>query len=557
MTSAQPLNERARLRALHALEILDTPPEPNFDRITRLAQNIFGVPMAAISLIDEERQWFKSRKGLSLTETPRNDSFCARAILAEDVLVVSNTFADVRFRESPLVCGEPHIRFYAGAPLVMEGGYSLGALCIMDTVSRPDLDARERAILAGLAEAVVEQCETRHKERELAAAKETAEHANQTKGEFLSRVSHELRTPMNAILGFTQLLELDELSEVQRSNVNRILRAGKHLLTLLNEVLEISRIEAGRSAVELEPVKIADVVREAVEMVHPLLGERRITLRVEAPEAGWSTVLADPQKLTQVILNLLSNAIKYNREGGEIVVTEVLAPEDDGERVRIRVADTGNGISAELQKKLFQPFERLGADRTKTPGTGLGLALCKKMVELMRGSIGIESTPGAGSTFWVQFTPFDAGQTNSQSPPESPAEVKETPGPVVLYIEDTLVSIHLIKGILKRRALKGDAKVRLISAMQGNIGLEMAQIHAPDLILLDLHLPDMSGMQVLHQLKADRRTASMPVVVLTGDSLPGTQAQVLEAGAVACLSKPIDVPRFLETVTPLLEESTK
>lgn len=557
MTSAKPLNERARLKALHALEILDTPPEPTFDRITRLAQNIFGVPMAAISLIDEERQWFKSRRGLSLSETPRSDSFCTHAILAEDVLVVPNAFADVRFRESPLVCGEPHIRFYAGAPLRVEGEYSLGALCIMDTVLRPDLDARERAILADLAGAVVEQCETRHKERELAAAKEIAEHANQAKGDFLSRVSHELRTPMNAILGFTQLLELDELSEVQRSNVARILKAGKHLLTLLNEVLEISRIEAGRRAVELEPVRIADVIREAVEMVQPLLGERRITLRVEAPEAGWATVLADPQKLTQVILNLLSNAIKYNREAGEIMVNQVFVPEDDGERVRIGVADTGNGISAELQKKLFQPFERLGADRTKTPGTGLGLALCKKMVELMRGSIGVESAPGAGSTFWVQFAPFDSGQTGSQSPAEPSAEISETPGPVVLYIEDTLVSIHLIKGILKRRTLTGDAKVRLISAMQGNVGLEMAQIHAPDLILLDLHLPDMSGMQVLHQLKADRRTASMPVVVLTGDSLPGTQAQVLEAGAVACLSKPIDVPRFLETVTPLLEESTK
>lgn len=547
MTATEPLNETARLKTLQALEILDTPPEAAFDRITRLARNIFGVPMAAISLIDQDRQWFKSRIGVDFDETPRSWSFCSRTILSDDVLVVRDALRDARFAASPLVCDDPGIRFYAGAPLRTRDGYNVGSLCIMDTEPRPDLDARERGILSDLADAVVEHCQRRRNERELRAAKDDAERANRAKGQFLSRASHELRTPMNAVLGFTQLLELDDLTDSQRSNVDRILKAGKHLLKLINEVLDISRIEAGGRAIELEPVKIADAIREAVELVEPMLPENKIELRVEP--AAVCSVLADQQKLIQVFLNLLSNAIKYNRANGSVTVTE----EALGDQVRIRIADTGGGIPPQQQTKLFQPFERLGAERTKIQGTGLGLALSKKIVELMGGSIGVESVPGSGSTFWIQLPRFE---TAPMERARQPLDSKPATGPTVLYIEDAVVSIHLIRGILKRAKLKGDSTIRLISAMQGNLGLEMARLHAPDLILLDLHLPDMSGVQVLNQLKADARTSSIPVVVLTADPLPGTQGQVRDAGARACLSKPVEVAQFLETVRHILEEPT-
>lgn len=523
------ISENERLKALHELEILDTAAEAAFDRITRVARNIFDVPMAAISLVDEDRQWFKSRIGLDFAERPRSWSFCAETIAGDDVLVVKDG-----------------IRFYAGAPLRTGEGYNLGALCIMDTAARADLDDRERAILRDLADAVVGHCMTRKAAHELRVAKDDAERANRAKGQFLSRASHELRTPMNAVLGFTQLLELEELTEVQRANVDRILKAGKHLLKLLNEVLDISRIEAGGRALELEPVRISDAIREAVEFVEPMLEESKIRLEIEP--GPQSCVLGDQQKLVQVFLNLFSNAIKYNRAEGSVRVKQ----EPAGEQIRINVTDTGEGIAAAERSKLFQPFERLGAERTKIPGTGLGLALCKKMVELMGGSIGVESTPGEGSTFWVQFPRFDAA-------PEGPArtglESTHGTGPTVLYIEDAVVSIHLIRGILKRATLKDGATVRLISAMQGNLGLEMARMHSPDLILLDLHLPDMTGIQVLKQLKTDARTASIPVVVLTADPLPGTRARVMDAGARACLSKPVDVAQFLETMSHVLEES--
>ena len=548
MTTIQPLNEEGRLDALRDLEILDMAAELRFDRITRLAQNIFGVPMAAISLIDQDRQWFKSRIGVAVPETPRSLSFCSRAILGSEVVVIPDTRGDQEFCTHPMVCGEPHLRFYAGAPLRTRDGFALGALCILDTAARPDLNTEQRAILTDLAAMVVQECDSRRKEQELSAAKEEAERASQAKGDFLSRVSHELRTPMNAILGFTQLLELDELSQIQRSNVSRILRAAKHLLTLLNEVLEISRIEAGRLAVELEPVKIADAIREAAELVEPLVAERNIHLRIEAPTGKAFTVLADQQKLIQVFLNLLSNAAKYNCQNGSIVIHQETM---GGDRVRVKVTDTGAGIPAGIQvncSNRLNDWVRIG---TKTPGTGLGLSLSKKMVELMDGSMGVESVPGSGSTFWVQFRLCDPAAH------EVPAEAKSTTGPTVLYIEDALLSIHLIKGILKRATRAGTACVRVISAIQGNMGLEMARMHAPDLILLDLHLPDLSGIQVLNQLKADARTSSIPVIVLTADELPGTRGQVIEAGAVECLAKPVNVAQFLETVSPYLKESTK
>lgn len=547
MTATEPLDEIDRLKALHALEILDTPPEAAFDRITRLARDIFGVPMATISLVDKDRQWFKSRIGIEAQETPRSISFCARTILGHDVMVVPDAVADARFAASPLVCEDPGIRFYAGAPLRTRDGHNLGSLCIMDKVARPELDAHQSGILANLADVVVEECQSRRKARELQLAKDNADRANRAKGEFLSRASHELRTPMNAVLGFTQLLEMDELSDSQRSNVNRILRAGKHLLKLINEVLDISRIEAGVRAMELEPVKIAEAIRETAEFVEPMLRENKIELRMQP--AAVCSVLADQQKLIQVFLNLLSNAIKYNRANGSVTVTE----EVRGDQVRIGIADTGNGISPEQQARLFQPFERLGAERTKIQGTGLGLALSKKIVELMGGTIGVDSVPGSGSTFWVQFPRFE---TAPMEPSPLPVESQPATGPTVLYIEDAVVSIHLIRGILKRAKVRGDSTIRLISAMQGNLGLEMARLHAPDLILLDLHLPDMSGIQVLNQLKADSRTSSIPVVVLTADPLPGTEGQVRDAGAQACLLKPVEVAQFLETVRHFLEEPT-
>ena len=379
---------------------------------------------------------------------------------------------------------------------------------------------------------------TRHAEElEARVAERTAaaNRANQAKSDFLSRMSHELRTPLNSILGFGQILEMDTLGERQRECVERILTAGRHLLGLINEVLEISRIEAGRLSLSLEPVPLQATVTGAMDLVAPLAAQRRVALRMDVPDARRH-VLADRQRLQQVLLNLLSNAVKYNRENGHVTVSSADAEEG---RVRIRVTDTGPGIPAEQQARLFTPFERLGAEASGEEGTGLGLTLSRHLVEAMDGLLHVESEVGVGSTFAVDLWIVDAPAAELPAPAQSPA-VSAGPGGLVLYIEDNLSNFRLVERLLERRPA-----TRLLSAIQGRRGLELARDHRPALILLDLHLPDLSGEEVLRRLQEDPATREIAVVILTADATPGQADRLLAAGARAHLTKPIEVRQLL------------
>jgi PAS domain S-box-containing protein len=375
-----------------------------------------------------------------------------------------------------------------------------------------------------------------------------AERASLAKNEFLSRMSHELRTPLNAVLGFAQLLEMDPLTSEQHESLSYILKAGRHLLDLINEVLDIARIEAGRLGISPEPVPVAEVTQEALALTAPLAADRDIRLRSEIFETVGSHVLADRQRLKQVLLNLLSNAVKYNRRGGEVVLSEEALPG----RLRIRVTDTGPGIALEKQSRLFIPFERLGTVKGGVEGTGLGLALSKGLTEAMGGSIGVTSRVGEGSTFWIDLPVADAPAERVERmedegllvPGGAPAEKIST----VLYIEDNLSNFELIERVLARRP-----GVKLMSAMQGRIGLALAREHQPDLILLDLHLPDIPGDEVLRRLQTDLRTRLIPVVAISADPTPGQSERLLAAGAHACLTKPVDVRELIRLVDATLK----
>lgn len=387
---------------------------------------------------------------------------------------------------------------------------------------------------------------TARKEAELALvdARSAAENANRAKSEFLSRMSHELRTPLNAILGFGQLLEMDELDAHQRESVTHVLKAGRHLLGLIDEVLEIARIEAGHLTVSAEPVKAADVVREAIDMVSPIATERGISIEVERD--GGVYVVADRQRLKQVLLNLLANAIKFNDDDGTVAIS--FTHHED--RLRFDVRDTGPGIPEDRMNALFVPFDRLGAEGSEVEGTGLGLALSQNLVQVMGGVLSAQSTIGAGSTFSVDL-PIAANPLETvDDSGEVRAKVERvSAGTKILYIEDNLSNLRLIEQVLRLHS-----SAQLITAMQGRIGLDLARRHRPDIILLDLHLPDIPGDEVLRRLREDEDTRDLPVVMISADATKRSARALLEQGANDYLTKPLDIPRFLDVLADHLAE---
>ena len=372
-------------------------------------------------------------------------------------------------------------------------------------------------------------------------ARAEAERANAAKSEFLSRMSHELRTPLNAVLGFGQVLALDDLSPTQEESVNYLLKGGRHLLGLINEVLDIAHVESGRLQLSIEPVELNCTFTETLALMRPVADAGNILLCDDTGSDFSHCVVADNQRLRQVLLNLVGNAIKYNRQGGSVTIKS--RPLDSG-AMEILVADTGWGIPKEKLDRLFIPFDRLGAEQTSVEGTGLGLALSRRLVEAMGGSLRVESTAGVGSTFTVTLPRASAAaKTNGIARDSMRVRLESTGERNVLYIEDNLSNLKLIQTLMNRWP-----RARLLSAMQAQLGLQFALDHQPDVILLDLHLPDLHGSEVLHRLKADPRTRSIPVIVLSADGTPGQGQRLVEAGARAFLTKPFDIHELIALI---------
>jgi nitrogen-specific signal transduction histidine kinase len=392
----------------------------------------------------------------------------------------------------------------------------------------------------------IERKETEAALQERDLAKLSAERANQAKSEFLSRMSHELRTPLNAVLGFAQLLEMEALSSEQQEHVQHILKGGRHLLTLINEVLDIARIEAGRMTLSLEPVSVSSVLGEAVDLIRPQAAGRNIQLVMQSPWKETIYVRADRQRMKQVLLNLLSNAVKYNREGGTLTVSCEAAPDS---RCRLTVTDTGGGIPPALMSRLFTPFDRLGADAT-TEGTGLGLVLSRSLTMGMGGTLSVDSMEGRGTSASVDL-PLSEPPAARVTAMVSDTVQGAAPVPggtfTILYVEDNLPNYQLVERLVAKR--RG---VKLIGAMQGKLGVELAVAHRPDVILLDLNLPDIQGDEVLLRLREHPETAAIPVVMLSADAMQGQVDKLLAAGAQKYLTKPIEVAQFYALLDELM-----
>ncbi len=376
---------------------------------------------------------------------------------------------------------------------------------------------------------------------ELTTARDEAMRATQAKNSFLSSTSHELRTPLNSILGFTQLLQMSELSEEHADGVERILSAGRHLLALINELIDIARIESGDLSLALEPVLVRPVIAESSQLTSPIAAERSIRIIQDCAHPALA-VRADRQRLTQVLVNLISNAVKYNHRDGDVTIS---CHEHGTGQASIVVSDTGPGISQENIARIFIPFERLGAERTAVEGTGIGLPLARALTEAMNGQLTATSNPG-GSAFTVSLprAPDLVHVPALGLAPGSPAARPHALAGAsisILYIEDNPANVEVVA-----RYLHGRPNTRLRSETSGRAGLERAVRDRPDIILLDLHLPDLHGDQVLSELKAQPATTDIPVVVLSADASHGVIRRLLAAGALGYLTKPIELAELGE-----------
>ncbi|NMT62310.1 PAS domain-containing protein [Marinobacter orientalis] len=495
-----------------------------------------------------------SRVGTDRFEFRELDNMLGACIREGRPVVVDQASAGVSFSRLPP--GHPEIRTFLNVPIFV-GPELVGTFALANRKEGYDDALIEflRPFMATYGVIIKSQrmldMEASN-QKNLIRAKQRADLANRAKSEFLSSMSHELRTPLNAILGFGQLLEIDaDLNEEQQDNVQEILNASRHLLTLINEVLDLAKIESGKLDLSLESIPVTELLEETLTLVRHMAESRGISLRTE--DTNGFRVAADWTRLKQAVLNLISNAIKYNRVQGDVLIS---ARQHGENWVDIRVSDTGPGIEPSRLAELFQPFNRLGAELSNIEGTGIGLALTQRMVDLMGGSVGVESHVGEGSTFWLRLPAEDGGNAIDTSgapvvqPQSQPAQTDDDLAEetrTVLYIEDNPANLKLVARILQRYP-----GARLLTTASGTEGVTMAKVAQPDLVLLDINLPDMDGYQILRALKACSETADIPVIALTANAMHNEVRRGKQAGFDDYLTKPISVDELLATLETYL-----
>jgi len=527
---------------------------------------LIGTDNSARKQVEEKLRW--TEEGFRLMVESVTD--CAIVMLDWEGRVVSwNTGAQrIKGYAADEIVGQHFSRFYPpadisrGAPqrdldaAAGEGRYEVegwrvrkdGSLFWANVVFTAIRDPAGNA--RGFAKLTRDLTERRLVEQTLTLAKGAAEKANLAKSEFLSSMSHELRSPLNAILGFAQLMESDATPPApsQKASIDEILRAGWYLLELINEILDLAQIESGKLSLSPEPTSLAEVILECQAMIEPQAQHRGITMTFP-PFDVPCFVAADRTRLKQVLINLLSNAIKYNTAGGTVGL------DCDGsttERIRINVRDTGAGLAPEKLAQLFQPFNRLGQEHGAEQGTGIGLVMSKRLVELMGGVIGVESTVGVGSVFWCELgaaaaPALDTTPANATVVARADAQ-PGAPLSTLLYVEDNPANLQLVEQLIARRAT-----IRLLTAVDGHQGIQLARAHQPDVILMDINLPGISGIEALQILRDDPATARIPIVALSANAMPTDIRKGLAAGFFSYLTKPIKVKEFMEALDAALE----
>ena len=570
------VDEAARINKLRKYQVLNDNDEPAFKRLVELAKSFFGMPIVTITFMDEETQYLKSAHGLGeVCRTSREVAICNYTVLSNDVFVVADLSKDSRFSQNPLITESPHLRFYAGAPIILHEdhkSFRLGSLCLMDTKPHDDFDESQAKVLAQFALIAADALQLQDKQRD-------AKHANEMKSDFLANMSHEIRTPMNGIIGMVEMLSETELSDEQQEYVDNIKVSNEHLMAIINGILDLSKVESGKMTLDSIPLNLSTLCNEVVSLFAIKARQRGLILDYHYTESLSPYVQGDPIRLKQIIANLVNNAIKFTREGGQVSIAVKHVPNchcvddtdhaDDnhyhsGEAIRvpanlssdhpaddtavsadymtvcIEVTDTGVGIKPESLEAIFDAYDQ--ADKSTHRlygGTGLGLSVCKSLVDLMGGEINVDSEVGVGTTFSVLLplptidaAKYKTWQNANELITDEPSH--ERAGHILLVEDDA------VNAIIAQKTLTNSGHI-VTHVTDGQQALEIFAVSPDsyDLILMDHHMPILDGVQAtikLHELYDPQSLP--PIIALTANAMDGEREKYLKVGMQDYCTKP-------------------
>ncbi len=531
-----PANEADRLESLYQYDLLDTSQEVDYDRVSHIASQLCLTPIAMVSLIDRERQWVKSSYGITIENIPREISLCAHTILGEQPLIIEDTSRDNRFLDNPAVVHPPHIVFYTGIPLVSSDGFAIGSLCVIDHHPR-QLTSSQQMALEALVDQVVLLMELRRTNSQLRLARMEAEGLAYQKAHLLATLSHEIRTPLHALEGYTQLLIDQQPQPDQQPSLQRLQTTGRTLVTLVNNILDYSKLQAGKLVLESIPFSVTDLIQQAVDMHTWQAEQKNLRLFTRLNPNIPRQLRGDATRLLQVLLNLISNALKFTAQGEVCVQASVVARTSSDVTLAIEVSDTGIGIAKESLALLFDEYTQVSASTSRLyGGSGLGLAITRQLVELMGSSLEVDSEEGQGTRFSFRLT-LPVAETNALNGSSS-----WTQG-VVLAVDDSPFNTKILTHLITQQ---GGQLAAFNSPLEA---LEAARHTTYRSMLLDLYMPEMDGYALAQQLRIVQ--PGVPLIALSADDSTETLERVSSAGFSGFLRKPFLSQQLIHLLTTL------